>query len=290
MGTVKHKQLIQIKDERLDIEHIDQCLLSFFIGEKECQVTIFDKQKQQLLLFENYVIDSNPIDFLNKLHHDHELVPAGFWQTIHVHIRNNQFCLVPSFLFDEESAYNYIRLNTESNPETDNYGIRQHKPLAATYVFGYLAAIEEWFFEKYKKANINIFHEGSTFLHSIQDQLLKVAKPAIYLNCTSSTLMLAGFSGEKLMIYNQFNAIDLRQLPKMILMSIQQFSQEGQDTPIFLWGVDDQIKNLKPLLQKYFKNLSDGKRPNCIKMNYLFDEIELYEYIEVFGSLTSSDN
>lgn len=290
MSTVKHKELIKIKDERLDIDHIDQCRLSFFIGEEECQITIFDEHKQQLLLFENHAIDSDPIDFLNKLHHEHELVPAGFWPSIHIHVRNNQFCLVPSFLFDEESAYNYIRLSTDSNPDTDNYAIKHHKALAATYVFGYLAAIQEWFFEKYKKAEIHVFHEGSTFLHSIQDQLHKVPKPAIYLNCTNNTLMLAGFSGEKLMIYNQFKATDIKQLPKMILMSIQQFSQEGQETPIFLWGLKDKMKKLSPLLKKYFKNIEIGKRPTRIKMSHPFDEIEMYEYVEVFGSFISTDN
>ena len=62
----------------MDIDHIDQCRLSFFIGEHDCQITIFDEQKQKLLLFENYLIESSPIDFLNKIHDQHELVPAGF--------------------------------------------------------------------------------------------------------------------------------------------------------------------------------------------------------------------
>ncbi|MGW8121135.1 DUF3822 family protein [Roseivirga echinicomitans] len=290
MRTVKNQQLIKIKDERMDIDHIDQCRLSFFIGEHDCQITVFDEQKQKLLLFENHLIQSSPIEFLNKIHDEHELVSAGFWPTIHIQVRNNQFCLVPSFLFDADSAYNYIKLNTESNPELDNYAIRQHKSLAATYVFGYPANIQDWFFARYKKANIHVFHEGSTFLSCIEDHLFKVSKPALYLNCTSDTLMLAGFNGQKLMIYNQFIIGDINQLPKIILMSIQQFSTEGQETSIVLWGVQDRIKSLQPLLKKYFKNLSLGKRPTGFKMSHQFDEIEIFEHVEILGSFSSSNN
>lgn len=290
MSTVTNQQLIKIKDERMNIDHIDQCRLSFFIGDRDCQITVFDEQKQKLLLFENYLIESSPIDFLNKIHDQHELVPAGFWPTIHIYIRNNQFCLVPSFLFDEDAAYNYIRLNTDSNPELDNYAIHQHKSLAATYVFGYPSVIQDWFFSKYKRARIHVFHEGSTFLNSIENQLLKIKKPALYLNCNSDTLMLAGFSGQKLMIYNQFKITDIKQLPKLILMCIQQFSQEGQDTPIILWGVQDRIKSLEPLLKKYFKNLSLGKRSTQFKTSHQFDEIELYEHVEIFGSLSTTNS
>ncbi|MFT6827762.1 MAG: hypothetical protein ACJA2S_004706 [Cyclobacteriaceae bacterium] len=286
MTTVKSYQSIKIKDERLDIDHIDQCRLSFFIGENDCQITVFDEKKQKLLLFESYSIDSPIIDFLEKLNRDHELVPAGFWPTIHIHIRNNKFCLVPNFLFDEGSAYDYIKLNTDTNPEEDNYAIKQHRQLMATYVFGYSAKIQEWFFKKYKKASIHIFHEGSSFLDSLENQLLKIAKPAIYLNCTANTLMIAGFNGQKLMIYNQVRINDIKQLPKIILMSIQQFSTDGQDTPVVLWGIESQLKEIKPLLKKYFKSLSLGKRATNIKMAHQFDEIELYEFAEIFGSFS----
>jgi hypothetical protein len=156
----------------------------------------------------------------------------------------------------------------------------------STYVFGYPAEIQEWFFKKYKKAKIHVFHEGSSFLNSLEQNLLKVAKPAIYLNCTASTLMIAGFSGQKLMIYNQLKINDIAQLPKIILMSLQQFSTEGQATQLMLWGVKKQIEKVQPLLLKYFKNLSLGKRAVNIKMAHQFDEIELYEFAEIFGSFS----
>lgn len=289
MTTVKSHQKLKIKDERLDIDHIDQCRLSFFIGESDCQITVFDEQKQKLLLFENHTFDSSIIDFLEKIHHNHELVPAGFWPTIHIYIRNNKFCLVPNHLFDDSSAYHYIKLNTDTNPDEDNYAIQQHKAIMSTYVFGYPAVIQDWFFAKYKKAKIYVFHEGSSFLNSLEQHLLKLAKPAIYLNCTSSTLMIAGFSGQKLMIYNQVKINELEQLPKIVLMSLQQFSSEGQDTQIMLWGIQKQIEKIKPLLLKYFKNLDLGKRAVNLKMAHQFDEIELYEFAEIFGSFSEEE-
>jgi hypothetical protein len=284
--AVKSQQKLKIKDERLNIDQIDQCRLSFFIGENTCQITVFDEQKKKLFLFESYTFDSSIVAFLEQLHHNHELVPAGFWPVIHIHIRNNKFCLVPNHLFDDNSAYNYIKLNTDTNPDEDNYAIQQHRSIMSTYVFGYPAQIQEWFFAKYKKTKIHIFHEGSSFLSSLDQHLLRLAKPSIYLNCTANSMMIAGFSGQKLMIYNQVKMNDIEQLPKIILISLEQFSNEGQDTPIMLWGVKKKIEKIKPLLLKYFKNLSMGKRPVNIKTADPFDELELYEYVEIFGSFS----
>ena len=80
MAIAERQHLIAIKDERLDIDRIDHYRLSFFISTQECQITVFDIRKKQLLLFENIELDHSKsiLENLDVIYDDHILIAAGF--------------------------------------------------------------------------------------------------------------------------------------------------------------------------------------------------------------------
>ena len=78
MRAAETSQIISIKDERLDIDKISQYRLSFFVSDIDCQITVFDVKKKQLLLFENRELNpaKSLIENLNTIYDDHILNAA----------------------------------------------------------------------------------------------------------------------------------------------------------------------------------------------------------------------
>ena len=287
MATANTEQIISIKDERLDIDLIDQYRLSFFISARACQITVFDVKKKKLLLFEHREFDSSlsVTANLEMIHKDHILIAAGFWKEIQVFVRNDKFSLIPNPVFDKSLLYEYVRLNAETDPERHAYHFKMLDDFNLSIAFGYSANIKKWFQNKYPNVSTFFSHQAVAYLKGINNQLKEKASASLYLNLNHHEALIAGFNLQKVAIYNQFGFKDAKHLVKIVLLTIQQFSQEGQSTPILLTGVKEKVDLYLPVFKKYFKHIELGKRPDNVVMHPIFNELEPYEYFEVFSNL-----
>ena len=287
MATANTEQIISIKDERLDIDLIDQYRLSFFISARACQITVFDVRKKKILLFEHREFDTSMSITANLevIHKDHILIAAGFWKEIQVFIRNDLFSLVPNPVFDKSLLYEYVRLNAETDPSKEAYHFKVIDDLNLSIPFGYDANIKRWFQNKYPNVSIYFNHQSVAYLKGVNTQLKEKASASLYLNLNHHEALIAGFNLQKVAIYNQFGFKDAKHLVKIVLLTIQQFSQEGQSTPILLTGVKEKVDLYLPVFKKYFKHIELGKRPDNVVMHPIFNELEPYEYFEVFSNL-----
>lgn len=287
MRLAETTQIISIKDERLDIDKISQYRLSFFLSKAECQITVFDVKKKQLLLFEN--LEFNPekslVKNLEALYNEHILIAAGFWKEIQVFVRNSKFALVPIPVFDRALTHEYVRLNEPVNPNKDEFHYKLMDDIGAAVAFGYSAELKAWFREKYPKLSLYFNHQAVAYLKGIQGQIMSKAPASLYVSLNNNEVQIAGYNLERLAIYNQFRFSDAKQLVKLILLTVQQFSAEGQLTPIVLHGVKEKVDLNKPVLKKYFRNIELGKRPEGIFMHPVFNELEDQEYFEVLANL-----
>ena len=286
MRTAITQQLIAIKDERLDIDCIDHYRLSFFISQKECQITVFDIRKKRMLLFENREFDNRKsvIENLQLIYDDHILVAAGFWGEIQVFFRNNQFALVPMPVFDKQMISHYVRLNEEIEDSTD-FHFKLIEEYGVAVGFGFDSGIKSWFKEKYPKVSLYTNHQCIAFLKAIQAPLKAKRPNTLFVSINAHEVLIAGFNLNRIAIYNQFRFKDQSQLVKLLLLTIKQFSEEGQETPIMLYGVKHQIDLNLPVLKKYFKNVTLGSRPENIAIHQVFNELEPQEYFEVISNL-----
>lgn len=285
MKTEEKQKRISIKDERLDVDHIDHYHLSFFIGSSSCEISIYDDRKKRVLLLESIVLDKDKslLENLKVIHHDHVLIAAGFWKTVIITLRNHSFTQVPSALYSGDYAYDYLKLNTHTDPLKEKYASTLDKTLGCATVFAVPHELIRWIDGKYPKPNIVFRHESANFL-KVLTGLVKEDEDHLFLNLTGSDMLLAGFTEGKLAIYNQFKLQNPQQAAKMILLSIKQFSDQGQSTSITLWGVNEAVKLYEPAFKKFFKHLKKGDRPKGIRMSHDFDELKDYEYFDVFAS------
>lgn len=285
MKTEEKQKGISIKDERLDVDHIDHYHLSFFIGTSSCEISIYDDRKKRIVLFESIATDENKslLENLKVIHHDHVLIAAGFWKTVIITLRNHSFAQVPNALYSGDYAYDYIKLNTHTDPLKEKYVSTLDKTQGCTTVFAVPHELIRWVDGKYPKPNIVFRHESANFLKALTD-LVKKDEDHLFLNLTGSDMLLAGFAGGKLAIYNQFKLQTPQQVAKVVLLSINQFTDQGQSTPITIWGVSKEVKVYESAFKKFFKHLKKGDRPKGLRMSHDFDQLKDYEYFDVFAS------
>ncbi|MFY0591233.1 DUF3822 family protein [Roseivirga sp.] len=287
MRSTNTQEIISIKDERLDIDRIGQYRLSFFISQSACEISIFDIQKKQLLLFEYRAFDEqgSTIDNLQAIYDDHILVAAGFWKEIHVYFRNKQFSLIPFPVFDKKLLSAYVRLNEPTDPNEDDYHFKILDDLGMTVAFGYPAEIREWFKKSYPRAALYFNHQSVAYLNGIKNQLKTKATNSLYMSLNSSGVQIAGFNLSRLAIYNQFAFSDANHLVKLALLTAKQFSDAGQSIPLLIHGTQDLVETYMPTLKKYFSNVELGQRPSGLMIHPVFNELETYEYFDVFSNL-----
>lgn len=286
MRTAETEQKIAIKDERLDIDRIDLYRLSFFISDTECQITVFDIRKKRILLFENIRFDPERsiVENLEMIYDDHILIPAGFWNEIQVFFRNKLFALVPMPVFDKRMVESHVRL-IEVVKEGTEFHFKLMDDYGVAIGFGFEQEIKSWFKEKYPKVSLYTNHQSIAFLKAIQAPLKSKRANSLYVSINANEVLVAGFNLNRIAIYNQFAFRDQNQFIKLLLLTIKQFSEEGQATPIILYGVKSQVELNLPILKKYFKNIELGSRPDNFAAHPVFNELETQEYFEVFSNL-----
>lgn len=287
MAKASRKQIVSLKDERLDIDQIDHYRLSFFISDQSCQLAVKDVRKKRLLLLEDHPLDSDKslIDQLDFLHEDHILISAGFWKEIQVFVRNNQFSLVPNAIFDKNMLKQYVRLNDSVDEERDFFHFKQIEDLNLHVAFGYEKALKDWFHNRYPKVVLRFHHQAQAFLNASYQQLKSNAPASLYLCLMDNKALIAGFNLQKLSLYNQFTFKSSEHLIKLTALSCQQFSAERNKTPLVLTGLKEQVTLLQPLLKKYFPLCEVGIRPDDLQMHPIFNELESYEYNEILANL-----
>ena len=285
MRTADTEQILAIKDERLDIDRIDHYRLSFFISESACQITVFDIRKKRLLLLENrpFSQDKSIADNLQDIYEDHILVAAGFWNEIQIVFRNKLFALVPMPVFDKQMVKSYVRLN-EGIPDNSDFHFKHMDNYGVAVGFGFEQEVKAWFKKRYPKISLYTNHQSVAFLRAIQAPLKAKRANSLFVSINAKEVLLAGFNLNRIAIYNQFAFRDQNQFIKLLLLSIKQFSEEGHDTPVILYGVKEQVDKNLPLLKKYFKNIELGSRPDNIAIHPVFNELEPHEYFEVLSN------
>lgn len=287
MAKANLEQIVSLKDERLNIDHIDQYRLSFFIDVHAIQVAIKDIKTNRLLLFEQHESDKSfgLIDNLTALHEEHILISAGFWGDIQVFFRNSRFALIPIPLFDKEQLYNYIRLNDQTDNKTDAYHFKQLDSYGLNFAFAYQAKVREWFKAKYPKVNLRFSHQGVAYLNYIQSELRPKAPASMYIDVKNNQALVVGMNFQKLAIYNQFTFKNAEHFIKLTALTCQQFSAERAKTAMILTGRKEELDTIRPTLKKYFPLVESGKRPINLQVHPVFNELEEYEYTEILANL-----
>ena len=287
MYATDTQEIIFLKDEALDIDHIDRYRLSFFISATACQWSICNIRQKRLLLLEERLLSSqlSLVENLQEIYNNHTLIAAGFWKEIRVFIRNDKFSLVPSPIFDSAYLQQYISLNVPITPQKEVYDFKVLDDFGLSVAFGYPFELKCWFEENYPRVSLYFGHQSTGFLNALKPQLQREARSSMYLLLNQQNALIAGFNLSRVAIYNQFCFADVNQLLKLVLLTAGQFSDTPQQVPLLLFGNRQEVETYLPALKKYFLYTQTGQRPSDVLLHPIFNELEEYEYFDVLSDI-----
>jgi hypothetical protein len=287
-ASLSYKLIKKIKDEKFDEENLHQYTLMVQLGVRDMQVGVVD-ESQRLLLFEDYVfseIQSPDEQFriTRDLYESHPLLMAGFWKNVTFSTKNNKFAQVPSSLFDEHSAYDYLKFNAPVDPGKEKILFCHNHQLDAVTVFAVTHQLYDWLTGIYSNTSLKFVHQSAALIEGVlsASQDYKGGAP-LFLYVDRFKLHILSGNGGKLVYYNQFPIKHFADYIKYIMLVINALGLNQETSQIILWGYIG--KNSPHYLEfvKYVRNVNFGGRPRHIGFGYLFDEVQEHHFFDLFS-------
>jgi hypothetical protein len=268
----------KIKDDKFNIDELENYCLSLFVGSDEFLISIIDIRTNQCLLIEDFSID--PTDkpgAIRSIYKEHHLLQAGFWNNIKIAFKNQKFTLVPTALFNSNQGEKYLNMAVEVEKDEEIL-FYKHIKADCTSVFAVEKELVEFFRETYKNLKLHFLHESSIFIEGVLRHDDHTDLKSMFISFGSDYFQVVVTEQRKLVYYNRFLTSQPEQILKYIMVVINQLELDQESTKVLVWGNVDSVSEKFSILYKYIRNISFGNRPSYIKSGYVFDSILDHNY------------
>ena len=286
-AALNYKLIKKIKDERFDVDLINEYELLIHIGARDLQVGVVDTREDRLLLLEDFVFPSLASqeelrEVLIQLFDDHELLTAGFWKKITISFKNNRFVQVPEILFVEESLEEYLRLNARFDPEKDSVRSVTSKRSGAVTIFTVPKVFEEWFLGLYPNVPITYIHQSAALIEGVIEVSRRRGDNPLYIYVDRFKLHIIAARERKLIYYNQFLVKQFAEYIKYIMLVLKTLNMPQESSQVVLWGYIGRNSPHYHEFYKYISNVVFGGRPKFLKFAYMFDEVQDHHFFDLY--------
>lgn len=278
----------KIKDDKFDVDDLENYKLTLHIGIEDFQITIFDVKQNICLLLEDYSLEGGKeaderIDILSGIFESHHLLQAGFWSDLKVSFKNSKSTLVPAEFFDPERADEYLSLSCELDPEKDEIHYFKHKTGEYVTIFAVDKHILNWLRSVYPALSLRIIHQSCTLIEGVlfNKDLTTGDGLSIYLNRKHLHLVVS--KGKHLVYYNHFLCQSPDEFLRYILTVMQGLNLSQNDTHVLIWGNLDSESPYYRNLYKYIRHVSFARKPSYLKFDFHFDELLDHEYLDLYS-------
>lgn len=286
--ATRHKLIKKIKDEKFDEEKLQRYTLLVQVGAKDIQTAVVDSDDDRLIFFEDFVLSdvNSPEDLhaaLKALFESHEHLMAGFWKEVKLSIKNNKFVQVPSPLFLEEAAEEYLSFNAvvDSKKEAALF-CRNHQCDAVT-VYAVQKDLLDFLQKTYANTSVHIFHQSAALIEGVLTVAKEKQGEPLYVYVDRFKLHILWMQNGKLVYYNQFLIKQFSDYAKSIMLVMNALGLNQEGTPVVLWGYIGKNSPHYEEFNKYVRNVGFGDRPKHIKFGYLFDEVQDHHFFDLFS-------
>ncbi|MBY0425731.1 MAG: DUF3822 family protein [Cytophagales bacterium] len=279
---------IKIVDEKyFNVDNLSDYHLQLAWSPAGMDFCVVDSRNNRCLYLEENKLDdfmhtSSDIEWLEALFDTHHFLKAGFWKSIQLSIKNEKFTLIPSPLFKQECAKEYLQFNChiKANEEVSFFF---HKSLNITSVFAYPVAVVEWLKLQYPHRKLNLVHHTSSFLEGIMRETSGDTECGVYANIENDLLTLIVKKGNTIEFCNNFIFKTNEDILYYQLFVLEQLKLNRSTTPITYWGNVDQESGLFLLLSTYIRQIEVGVRPSMIFYSYVFDELPEQRHFDLLS-------
>lgn len=284
--AANYKLIKKIKDDRFDDEQLHDHTLLIQTGAKDFQLGVIDSENRLMLLEDfamgNVMSHEELLTTLQELFDAHAMLKAGFWKNVKIGIKNNKFCQVPSALFNESSAFNYLSQNAtlDVTKETVMHCANQRNDL--TTVFAIQNDLHQWISNLYQNTSVSIYHQSAALIEGILNES-KAGVNTLYIYVDRFKLHILSAQYGKLVYYNQFPIKQFSDYVKYIMLVLKGLNMDQQNSEIVLWGYIGKTSPHSQEFVKYIRNVTFGTRPKDIKFSYLFDEVQEHHFLDLYS-------
>lgn len=286
--TSTYKLVKRVKDEKFTIDELDHYSLIMQVGIHDLQFAVVDAQDNVVMGLEDYRLQgirtvNGRLRLIKQILDNHEYLTAGFWKDVKLCLKTHKFSLVPTNMFVQESAADYLALNSEIKTAFEE--VNYYKQIAADYVNVFAAETKlcRWIESIYKKKKVHIIHQGSALIEGFLKHADHIEEKSMYAYVDRGILHLVVTEGEKLLYYNQFAARKKEDYLKYIMLVFNELRMSGKESHVFVWGFIKPNSEEMGLLKRYIKNISFGSKPSFLRFSYLYDEVEDHQYFDVLS-------
>jgi hypothetical protein len=289
LNNVNSRDVVLIKDEILDPEHLGNYHLSLGFGDSGLLIGIVDSENHRCLYFEiiplpGNISENEYIKNLNLIFDDHPLIPAGFWKTITVYVQNSLFTFVPDEYYNDEQKEDWLCMATGRISEPGTCISYYHKSLKAHIVFSMPSNLHTWLKEKYPLVEIKFVHQISALIEGflLMKQSGKWKEVFGYLNGKYLTIVV--FGSKNLLLANRYACHEVQDFARYTMMVFNQFGLDPAKDPVTLYGNFEEDAAALAQYRRYFRNVKQGKRPWKLYFGYPFDEVAEHKHFGTFSS------
>lgn len=287
-AALNYKLIKKIKDERFDVDQINQYILMIHVGARDLQIGVVDSVENKMLLLEDFVFPSlssqdELLEMLKQLFDDHAVLKAAFWKTVKVSIKNNKFVQVPEALFVETSQAEYLRFNAQADGEKEYIQSVMNPQAKATTVFTFPRDLKDWLSAIYPKKNLIFLHQSAVLIEGITRISEHRKDNPLYIFVDRFKLHIVSARQGKLIYYNQFVIKQFAEYIKYIILVMKTLNMSQETSQIVLWGYIGKNSPHYNEFYKYINNVVFGHRPKHLKFGYMFDELQDHHFLDLYS-------
>lgn len=287
-AALNYKLVKKIKDERFDVDLINQYDLLIHVGSRDLQVGVIDAAESKMLMVEDFVFPSlssqeELLKVLEQLFDDHALLKAAYWKSVKISIKNNKFIQVPEVLFVEESKAEYLRFNAPINPEKEEVQSVMNRQSNAVTIFTFPKDLKDWFLKLYSADKVKFLHQSAVLIEGVTRVSLNRKDNPLYIFVDRFKLHIIYAKQGKLIYYNQFVIKQFAEYVKYIMLVMKTLNLSQETSQVMLWGYIGKNSPHYNEFYKYINNVVFGYRPKHIKFPYMFDELQDHHFFDLYS-------
>ncbi len=287
-AALSYKLIKKIKDEKFDEEKLQHYVLLIQLGIRDFQVAVIDSNDSRLIFFEDFVLSevsshSDVLGVLKSLFESHELLTAGFWKKVNVSIKNNKVIQVPSSLFVEGAAEEYLTFNAQIQPETELTLFCKNTLSDAVTIFAMQRDLYEWLSGIYANSSLSFVHQSASLIEGVLNFAKSQKAQPLYIYVDRFKLHILSVQNRKLVYYNQFAIKQFSDYVKYIMLVMTALNLDQNKCPVVLWGYIGKNSPHYQEFYKYIRNITFGDRPDHLKFGYMFDEMQYHHFFDLFS-------
>lgn len=275
----------KIHDTSFNVNSIEYYELLFMVEHKNLRVSIMDTREAKCVFLEDYKFSQinttqDLVHCLEELSAAHSILQAGYWKTIKLCFRNENFTFIPEELFVKENSIDYLTLN-ESFTKNKYYHF-SHTYKGITCVFVAEALIVDWFRKVYPNIDIHYSHQAEAVMIGALNTDIKEST-SVHVCVENRYMNLLVLRDGKPLLSNVFHYQSPQDFAYFILFVYDELKLDINDCPITLYGEISPDSNIFALIYKYIRHVHFATKPAKISFSHQFDEILTHRYFDLYS-------